>query len=64
MTGAELKQVRKVLRLKQTELAERLDVHPLTISRWERGTGQIPRATAELLKLWAKQKRQQRTGKV
>jgi len=33
----DIKELRKVLHLTQKELAKKLDVHPLTISRWERG---------------------------
>jgi len=63
MTGAGIKQCRKALGLKQSELAERLGVHPLTVSRWERDAGSIPHASAELLKMWVKQVRQRRVRK-
>jgi DNA-binding transcriptional regulator YiaG len=36
--------VRKVAGLKANELAELLDVRPETVSRWERGEGEIPRS--------------------
>jgi DNA-binding transcriptional regulator YiaG len=63
MSAAEIKRCRKALGLKQTELAERLGVHVITVSRWERGTTPISHATGELLKLWVKQMRQQRERK-
>ena len=37
VTGAELKFARKVLGLRQTELADHLGVAPETVSRWETG---------------------------
>lgn len=40
---------RETLGLKQTELAERLGVHPMTVSRWERGAISIPRPVAQLI---------------
>lgn len=36
--------VRKIAGLKANELAELLDVRPETVSRWERGDGEIPRS--------------------
>ncbi len=45
-TGDEFKLVRKVADLKATEVAELLDVRPETVSRWERGEVEIPRAVA------------------
>ena len=53
MTAEQLKRARKALELEQTELAKRLGVHPMTISKWERGTSPIPKATGELIRLWA-----------
>ncbi len=57
MTAPQLKRLRAKLGLDQVELARRLGVHPMTVSRWERGVIHIPKATAELLKLWAARKR-------
>ncbi len=37
MTGKEIKELRKKLGLTQTQLAARIKVDMLTISRWERG---------------------------
>jgi putative transcriptional regulator len=37
MTAAEVSTVRTQLRLSQVQLAQLLGVHPLTISKWERG---------------------------
>ena len=64
MTGAEFKKLREVLDLEQTEIAKRLGVHEITISRWENNHNPIPHATAELVKAWAReQRRGQRTKK-
>jgi DNA-binding transcriptional regulator YiaG len=63
VTGAAIKLCRKVLGLKQTELAERLHVHVITVSRWERDAVEIPHASAQLLTLWVKQKQQRRDRK-
>jgi putative zinc finger/helix-turn-helix YgiT family protein len=45
-TGSELKLIRKLAGLRANELAELLDVRPETVSRWERGEVEIPRAVA------------------
>ncbi len=37
MTAEQIKELRKKFGLTQTQLAKKLDVHPLTVSRWERG---------------------------
>ena len=42
MTPAEFLAIRQELHLTQAQLAARLDVHVLTVSRWERGTRKIP----------------------
>lgn len=44
--GNEFKLVRKAAGLMATEVAELLDVRPETVSRWERGEVEIPRAVA------------------
>jgi len=38
----ELKARRRRLKLSQTELAKKLKVHMMTVSRWERGVVEIP----------------------
>jgi transcriptional regulator with XRE-family HTH domain len=43
--------VRRALGLRQDELAERLDVQPGTISRWEHGHSPVPR-TVVLAMRW------------
>jgi len=48
-TAAEFKLVRKLAGLRANELAEMLDVRPETVSRWERGEVEIPRAVAYAL---------------
>jgi putative zinc finger/helix-turn-helix YgiT family protein len=48
-TGAEFKLVRKVAGLRAVDVAAMLDVTPETVSRWERGTVEIPRAAAYVL---------------
>jgi DNA-binding transcriptional regulator YiaG len=40
------------LGLKQSELAERLGVHPMTVSRWERGIGSISRPVEQLVRMF------------
>ncbi len=46
MTPAEFRQVRKDLNLTQAQLAEKLGVHPITISHYETGARKIALATA------------------
>jgi DNA-binding transcriptional regulator YiaG len=60
MAPKEVRRLRQRLGLTQVELAQRLDLNKMTVSRWERGLVPIPKATAELLKLWAKQPRKER----
>lgn len=43
MMGFELKQARKAVRMRQTDLAELLDVTPATIANWEHGRRPISR---------------------
>src|SRR5215216_1018876 len=45
-TAAAFRLVRKVAGFKAIEIAELLDVRPETVSRWERGEIDIPRAAA------------------
>ena len=51
VNGAEVRRARTRLGLKQTELAARVGVHPITVSRWERDEVRIPEPTARLLRL-------------
>jgi DNA-binding transcriptional regulator YiaG len=53
VTGSEMKRHRETLGLKQTELAERLGVHPMTVSRWERGVGAISKPVEQLVLMFA-----------
>ena len=53
MTGEQLKRARKTLGLDQVDLAKKLGVHPMTVSKWETGSSPIPKATGELVRLWA-----------
>jgi len=55
MAPSDIKRHRRRLGLSQVELAQRLGVHPLTVSRWERGAVPMPKAAGELLKLWSQQ---------
>lgn len=52
MTPTALKRIRKALGIDQVALAKRLGVHPITLSRWERGFSRIPKATADLVTVW------------
>lgn len=45
MTPQELQDYRRRLRMSQPELARALDVHPMTISKWERGVMPIEHGT-------------------
>jgi putative zinc finger/helix-turn-helix YgiT family protein len=48
-TGSEFKLVRKVAGLRAVDVAAMLNVTPETVSRWECGTVEIPRAAAYVL---------------
>jgi DNA-binding XRE family transcriptional regulator len=37
MNRADIKTIRKVLNLNQPQLAQLMGVHPITVSKWERG---------------------------
>jgi DNA-binding transcriptional regulator YiaG len=63
MTGAEVKRLRESLGLRQKDLAERLGVHPMTVSRWERDFVSIPGPAAKLLQLWAAENRARKRTK-
>jgi transcriptional regulator with XRE-family HTH domain len=60
MTAAEVARLRKRLGLTQEGLAKELGVHPMTVSRWERGTVNIPEPTARLLRILAASKKGKR----
>jgi transcriptional regulator with XRE-family HTH domain len=53
MTPREAKRLRKKLGLTQVELARKLGLHPMTISKWERGAEPIMKQTALVLRLLA-----------
>jgi len=54
MTPKEFKNIRGAIGVSQAELARRLGVDPMTVSRWERKVVSIPNPVAELMRLWAK----------
>ncbi len=54
MTGSEVRRVRRQLGLTQGEFAERIGVHLVTVSRWERGEMGIRESAARLIRLLAK----------
>jgi len=53
MTGAEVRRLRRRLGLTQVQLAERVGVNPITVSRWERGAMGIRESAARLIRLLA-----------
>ncbi len=55
MTGKQLKRIRLAMELEQMELAKKLGVHSVTVSRWETSASPVPK-TALLVKLMAKEK--------
>jgi len=57
MNAAQVKRIRRRLGFTQEGLAKVLGVHPMTVSRWERGTVNIPEPPAKLLRLLAAQRR-------
>ena len=50
MTGEELARIRRDLGLTQSELAAKIEVHPITVSRWERSVIKISRAVEMAVK--------------
>jgi transcriptional regulator with XRE-family HTH domain len=46
MTGGELKEKRNELGLTQVQLAEKLDVKPNTVARWENGVLAVPKVVS------------------
>ncbi|WP_425163852.1 helix-turn-helix domain-containing protein [Candidatus Binatus sp.] len=51
MNAKELKRCREKLGLSQVELAKKVGVHPMTVSRWQRGMVPVPEPAARLLAL-------------
>ena len=60
MTAAEVRRVRMRLRLTQAQLAAKLGVHEMTVSRWERGTVNVPEPVARLIRYVASNARERR----
>ncbi len=50
MDAKTVRRIRKKLGLSQAKLAARLGVHPLTVSKWERGVHPVPPMAERLLK--------------
>ena len=49
MTKEEIKDLRSRLKLTQPELAYKLDVAPMTVSRWERGVSEPSKIFIKLM---------------
>jgi len=49
MTGEDVRELRKQMGLTQAELAHKMDVDSITISRWERGETKPHRASVKKL---------------
>jgi transcriptional regulator with XRE-family HTH domain len=54
MGGSEFRRIRKRLGLSQQRLADALDVHRMTITKYESGTLNVPAVIALLMRLAAK----------
>jgi DNA-binding transcriptional regulator YiaG len=54
VTPEQFKGARDALGLTQTAMAQRLGVHPMTVSKWERGLAAIPIPVEKLISLWVK----------
>lgn len=54
----ELKRLREQIGLSQPEFAAELGVHPMTVSRWERGERGIPEPVARLAERLARERKQ------
>jgi DNA-binding transcriptional regulator YiaG len=57
MTPAEVRRVRKRLRLTQREFAKLLGVHEITVAKWERGMQPMRNTHALLIRLVATRRR-------
>jgi len=57
MTPKEFKDIRGAIGVSQAELARRLGVDPMTVSRWERKVVSIPNPVEKLMKVWVKEGR-------
>lgn len=51
MTGSELREIRKALKLTQSQLGDLFEIHPITISDYETGHAKIPKAV-EMAAKW------------
>jgi transcriptional regulator with XRE-family HTH domain len=51
MTGDQFRRHRKRLGFTQAGLAHRIGVHPITLSRWERGRIDVPEPVVQLMRL-------------
>jgi transcriptional regulator with XRE-family HTH domain len=60
MTPAQLRDARESLGLSQQGLAEALDVHRVTVARWETGQDTIPRLVTLAMEALAHQARGRR----
>jgi DNA-binding transcriptional regulator YiaG len=49
MTPSDVKRLRKQLALTQSELADTIGVHAMTVSKWETGVHKIPGPVVKLL---------------
>lgn len=54
MTAPEIKSLRDLLKLNQVQLAQLLGVHPVTVSKWERGESAPTAYQATLLQHFRK----------
>jgi DNA-binding transcriptional regulator YiaG len=54
VTREQFKSARDTLGLTQTAMAQRLGVHWMTVSKWERGLVAIPNPVEQLIGLWVK----------
>jgi DNA-binding transcriptional regulator YiaG len=54
VTSKEAKRIRKRLGMTQVELAEKLGIHSMTVSKWERGVEPVQKQTALVLELLVK----------
>lgn len=57
MTPAQMRKARERLGYSQARLAEHLDVHPMTVSKWERAEQPIPTMAALAVRCLAEHSR-------